>query len=596
MGINYKKNRIYSFLFLLVWCLQMLTAVYFCCQKQGFHEDEFYTYYSTARTNGLFVEDGAWMEREDYFNEFVVLKGQRFQYGLVRLVQSWDVHPPVYYWIFHTVCSFFPGRFSKWFGLGINLAAFGLSLFLLRILAMKITGRNEKLSLLVCLFYGFTPAVMSSVVFIRMYALLVVFVYLCAILHIGVLEREGKESVPSAEKNCEKAARSHADGLSFRKFLLPLMVVTYLGFLTQYYYFIFLFFMGFAFCLYLLWRDRNLWNCIRYGGSQAVVFVLAYLTYPSWPGQMFRGQRGAQATSNFFDVSNTLTRISFFWELMEEYVFGKMLLPLLIILFIMAVYLVWRRNAGAGAGKMQSSEEQSREKQDSEGQNWKKQSSEEQNWKKQNSEEQNREKQSWRGNDRVVWILLFCAVSGYFLAVSKTALLLGDTSVRYQMPVYGMAVLLLFGMIWKIAERFGKKGIVAASALVLLCMLSNLSALFSGRVVFLYPEAEERLCFAEEQAARNTPVICLYDAGQSWCVWDCADEFFEYERIYFASQNDTAPIADAVVAESEALVVYLSGTAEKQEQLQRILDSNPRLTEYELKYQEKYCDVYYFHG
>lgn len=577
MGINYKKNRIYSFLFLLVWCLQMLTAVYFCCQKQGFHEDEFYTYYSTARTNGLFVEDGAWMEREDYFNEFVVLKGQRFQYGLVRLVQSWDVHPPVYYWIFHTVCSFFPGRFSKWFGLGINLAAFGLSLFLLRILAMKITGRNEKLSLLVCLFYGFTPAVMSSVVFIRMYALLVVFVYLCAILHIGVVQ-------------------SRADRLPFFKFLLPLMIITYLGFLTQYYYFIFLFFMGFAFCLYLLWRDRNLWNCIRYGGSQAVVFVLAYLTYPSWPGQMFRGQRGAQATSNFFDVSNTLTRISFFWELMNEYVFGKMLLPLLIILFIMAVYLVWRRNAGAGAGKMQSSEEQSREKQDSEGQNWKKQSSEEQNWKKQNSEEQNREKQSWRGNDRVVWILLFCAVSGYFLAVSKTALLLGDTSVRYQMPVYGMAVLLLFGMIWKIAERFGKKGIVAASALVLLCMLSNLSALFSGRVVFLYPEAEERLCFAEEQAARNTPVICLYDAGQSWCVWDCADEFFEYERIYFASQNDTVPIADAVVAESEALVVYLSGTAEKQEQLQRILDSNPRLTEYELKYQEKYCDVYYFHG
>lgn len=557
MSINHKKNRIYLFLFLLVWCVQMLTAVYFCCQKQGFHEDEFYTYYSTARTNGLFVEDGAWMEREDYFNEFVVLEGQRFQYGLVRLVQSWDVHPPVYYWIFHTVCSFFPGRFSKWFGLGINLAAFGLSLFLLRILAMKVTGRNEKLSLLVCLFYGFTPAVMSSIVFIRMYALLVVFVYLCAILHIGVVQ-------------------SRADRLPFFKFLLPLMIITYLGFLTQYYYFIFLFFMGFAFCLYLIWRDRNLWNCIRYGGSQAVVFVLAYLTYPSWPGQMFRGQRGAQATSNFFDVSNTLTRISFFWELMNEYVFGKMLLPLLIVLFIMAVYLVWRRNAGTGAGKMQSREEQ--------------------NWKKQNSEEQNREKQSWRGNDRAAWILLLCAVSGYFLAVSKTALLLGDTSVRYQTPIYGTAVLLLFGMIWKMAERFGKKGIVAASALVLLCMLSNLSALFSGRVVFLYPEAEERLCFAEEQAARNTPVICLYDAGQSWCVWDCADEFFEYERIYFASQNDTVPIADAVVAESEALVVYLSGTAEKQEQLQRILDSNPRLTEYELKYQEKYCDVYYFHG
>ena len=100
-GIRKKENRIYLFLFLLVWCIQMLTAVYFCCQKQGFHEDEYYTYYSTARTYGLMIEDGAWMEREAYFDEFVVLEGEGFQYGLVRLVQSWDVHPPVYYWLFH---------------------------------------------------------------------------------------------------------------------------------------------------------------------------------------------------------------------------------------------------------------------------------------------------------------------------------------------------------------------------------------------------------------------------------------------------------------------------------------------------------------
>ena len=189
-GTRKKENRIYLFLFLLVWCIQMLTAVYFCCQKQGFHEDEYYTYYSTARTYGLMIEDGAWMEREAYFDEFVVLEGEGFQYGLVRLVQSWDVHPPVYYWLFHTVCSFFPGQFSKWFGLGINLAAFGLSMFLLRCLSLKVTGHNEKLSLFVCFFYGFTPAAMSSVVFIRMYALLTVFVYLCAILHVSVIEND----------------------------------------------------------------------------------------------------------------------------------------------------------------------------------------------------------------------------------------------------------------------------------------------------------------------------------------------------------------------------------------------------------------------
>ena len=552
-GTRKKENRIYLFLFLLVWCIQMLTAVYFCCQKQGFHEDEYYTYYSTARTYGLMIEDGAWMEREAYFDEFVVLEGEGFQYGLVRLVQSWDVHPPVYYWLFHTVCSFFPGQFSKWFGLGINLAVFGLSMFLLRCLSLKVTGHNEKLSLFVCFFYGFTPAAMSSVVFIRMYALLTEFVYLCAILHVSVIENDRILVKQQFEGECEEGQDSQTGKLSFGKFLLPLMAVTYLGFLTQYYYFIFWFFMAFAFCVYLLWRDRNLWNCIRYGISQAIAFVLAYLTYPSCLGQMFRGQRGAQATSNFFDFSNTLTRISFFWELLDEYVFGKTLLLLLVLLIIAAVF------AGFTVRK--------------------------------------------RKKYNAAYGLLFFAVTGYFLAVSKTALLLGNTSVRYQTPIYGIVVLLLFGAIWDgwnccCELRGDKKNCIGEKivlAAAILYMLAGLAGLFSGRVVFLYPEAAERVSFAREKAAAGVPVVCLYDAGQSWCVWDCADEFFEYDRIYFASQNDTEPILDAVIADSGELIVYLSNTAEKQEQLERIRNSNPNLTAYELRYQEKYCDVYYFH-
>lgn len=541
--IRKKENKIYLYLFLLVWCIQMLTAVYFCCQKQGFHEDEYYTYYSTARTYGLTIEDGEWMERDTYFNEFVVLEGQEFQYGLVKLVQSWDVHPPVYYWLFHTVCSFFPGQFSKWFGLGINLAAFGLSLFLLRYLSLKVTGYNEKLALFVCLFYGFTPAAMSSVVFIRMYALLTVFVYLCAILHMDVVERDraaiGQLSEETQKGKCQER-NARAGKLSFRRFLLPLMAVTYLGFLTQYYYFIFLFFMASAFCIYLLRRDRNLWNCIRYGVSLAAAFVFAYLTYPSCLGQMFRGQRGAQATSNFFDLSNTWMRISFFWKLLDEYVFGKTLLLLIALAVVGVVFTgfkVWKSNAA--------------------------------------------------------YLMLLFAVIGYFLAVSKTALLLGNTSVRYQTPIYGMVVLLLFGAVWGGWNGRGKRFLAAAAALY---VLIGFSGLFLGRVVFLYPEAAERVAFAREKAAEDVPVVCLYDAGQSWCVWECADEFFEYDRIYFASQNDAEPILDAVVADSGELVVYLSNTADGQGQLERILNSNSNLAAYELQYQKKYCDVYYFYN
>lgn len=121
MDSNVRMNKKYFILFLMIWVAQMAAAFYFCTQKQGFHEDEYYTYYSTARTNGFYVEDGAWMERETYRNEFVVLPDQRFQYGLVKQVQSWDVHPPMYYWVFHTVASLVPGVFSKWIGLSVNL-------------------------------------------------------------------------------------------------------------------------------------------------------------------------------------------------------------------------------------------------------------------------------------------------------------------------------------------------------------------------------------------------------------------------------------------------------------------------------------------
>ena len=545
-GAEEKKSKLWFYIFLLAWVVQIMAAVYFCCQKQGFHEDEYYSYYSTSRTYGLFVEDNTWAEHDDYFQEFVVLENQGFQYALVKQVQSWDVHPPVYYWILHTICSLFPGQFSKWFGLIINLAAFGISMFLLYILALQVTKHDEKLSFLICFFYGFTPAVMSSVVFIRMYALLTVFVLLCAVLHIYIIEcGSGK--------------------LPFRKFLLPVAVVTYLGFLTQYYYFIFLFFMAAAFCIYLLFRDKNLWNCIRYGCSLAVSMILAYLTYPSCLGQMFRGQRGAQATDNFFNISNTYMRLQFFWELLDEYVFGKTLSFFLLLIVLLLLYIV-RKGSSDSRRRMPAP-------------------------------------------PNVAYrILLFTAI-GYFLVVSKTALLLGTTSVRYQTPVYGVAVLLIFTAVkelWRrckrsagvkyqedAAKKTGQHNIGMAAA-VFICLTINLAGLLSDKVVFLYPEDASRVAFAKEKAAQETPVIYIYDEGQSWCVWDCADEFFEYDRLYFSGKNHTEPIADTVIANSDDLVVYVSNAADAEEQLQRIMDTNPNLKEYELQYQEKYCDVYYF--
>ena len=61
LSFNSKKDAVDRICFLAVWAMLMAVSVYFCTQKMGFHEDEYYTYYSTARTNGFYVSDGQWM-------------------------------------------------------------------------------------------------------------------------------------------------------------------------------------------------------------------------------------------------------------------------------------------------------------------------------------------------------------------------------------------------------------------------------------------------------------------------------------------------------------------------------------------------------
>ena len=546
--------------FVVVWAVLMAAAFYFCTLKEGFHEDEFYTYYSTARTNGFYVEDGKWMDRDTIRNEFVVLPGERFQYGLVKQVQSWDVHPPMYYWVFHTAASLVPGVFSKWIGLSVNLFFHGINLILLTYLSYLVSGRDVKMAYLVTLVFGLTPAAMSGVVFIRMYEMLMTFVLLCAVLHVRAIQGTQGET--------ERENRRF-----FAKFLLLIAVVTYVGFLTQYYYFIFLFYMAFAFCVYLLWRDRSLYRCLWYGISQAAAFVLAYLTYPSCLGQMFRGQRGAQAAENFFDLSNTFERICFFLGLLNGYVFGY-LFPVIFLAVVALAVRVRRRSAGKT------------------GRDWK---TEEPRF------------------GVAFWMLLF-AVAGYFLTVSKTALLLGNTSNRYQLSVYGIIVFLvlyacrtlwrqavaLFG-VRRAGEELKKPGLLTflikyrkytEKAAVLLCLAMLVTGYLRAGVVFLYPEAGEAAALAREQAAANIPVVYVYKPGEEWCIWAVADELMAYDRVYFVSANSESAITEPTIADADAVVGYIplyDDVKDEEAQNMRISSGNQKLSWVHLQYRHKYC-------
>ena len=544
----------------LLLCLQIIVLFYYGSRKAGYHEDELYSYYSSNKTAGLFVNDREWTIGESFRNELVVLPGEQFRYGVVKQMQSWDVHPPFYYYLLHTVCSLTPGIFSKWQGISVNLLGFVLSFILLAYAAyltavypismqpelsdsekQSYRKRGYVLAGTVCGMWGFGAAVISGVMFIRMYQWLTVFVLLCLCLHLHALVRK-KESW---------------------SFYLLLAVTVFLGFLTQYYYIIFHFFLGAGFCLYLL-KEKKWKSLMAYVGTCAAAFGAALVYYPSALSHIFRGYRGTEAVGEFANASNTLERLQFFIGLFDKYMMGGGL-----ALWLLLICLIAMTNRFLQKRAKRSGREQKRE----------------------------------RILTLPVGLLLFIA-AGYFFTVAKTALLLGETSNRYELPIYGVLVLLLVYSLYMVQKEIEQGNAETAERIAALTASGNLSQeeirkryvpdkkitgkvavlvvvliavlnLTGNKVFFLYPEEAKVQEFVHQN--ETMPVIVLYNEASETHIWWLLDELSEYENIYLASISGEGEILTSQnflngdAAESKKYIVYMADCENQGEELQRLL-------------------------
>ena len=555
-----KSKKIFFIGMTLLLCLQIIVLFYYGSRKAGYHEDELYSYYSSNKTAGLFVNDREWTIGESFRNELVVLPGEQFRYGVVKQMQSWDVHPPFYYYLLYTVCSLTPGIFSKWQGISVNLLGFVLSFILLAYAAyltavypismqpelsdsekQSYRKRGYVLAGTVCGMWGFGAAVISGVMFIRMYQWLTVFVLLCLCLHLHALVRK-KESW---------------------SFYLLLAVTVFLGFLTQYYYIIFHFFLGAGFCLYLL-KEKKWKSLMAYVGTCAAAFGAALVYYPSALSHIFRGYRGTEAVGEFANASNTLERLQFFIGLFDKYMMGGGL-----ALWLLLICLIAMTNRFLQKRAKRSGREQKRE----------------------------------RILTLPVGLLLFTA-AGYFFTVAKTALLLGETSNRYELPIYGVLVLLLVYSLYMVQKEIEQGNAETAERIAALTASGNLSQeeirkryvpdkkitgkvavlvvvliavlnLTGNKVFFLYPEEAKVQEFVHQN--ETTPVIVLYNEASETHIWWLLDELSEYENIYLASISGEGEILTSQnflngdAAESKKYIVYMADCENQGEELQRLL-------------------------
>lgn len=313
-------SKEYILLFVIILA-QITVLVWYGMMKQGYYVDEVWSYgLANSYYHPHVYSDGTldnWVSG-DYFREYLeVAESERFQYDSVIFNQKNDVHPPLFYIILHTICSFFPNSFSKWYVIIPNIFYFCVCMILLYKLG-KILFHNSFQALLPVIAYGLCPGSISCVVFLRMYVLLNVWTLYTFYLHSKWIKLE------------------HVD----LKELLKLMFVSYLGIMSHYYYLIFAFFTSVYYVLFLFLK-RRVKEIIPYAFAMAGSFILVLITFPTAFVHLFFGHRGREAISNLKNMDNFFVALKTFYKTAIEDTMANCEF-LLWILFISSVVIFVR--------------------------------------------------------------------------------------------------------------------------------------------------------------------------------------------------------------------------------------------------------------
>ena len=284
---------------------------------------EIYTAYSRARECSNDMYSTGWMSGNDYLDYLTATEDSRFNYLSVYYNFRGDNHPPLYAMLLHTVCSFFPGQFSKWFGIGLNTFILLLTILMLYMIVSRFLGGDEP-ALMICALYGLSTSAVLSVTFIRMYALLTLSVLCFVYAHLILLG-----------KNFEW------DKKDSRRLILS----TLLGYLSQYYFIIFAFFSFIAFSI-IFFKNRKFKSFFRYLKLFIISAVTGLILWPFSLKAVFSGSRGAESFNSIFSFEDLKQRLNIMLGVLSDNSLGLpypvfLILP---VIFIAVAFILSRKD------------------------------------------------------------------------------------------------------------------------------------------------------------------------------------------------------------------------------------------------------------
>ena len=245
------------------------------------------------------------IQKEDIFNYFSVYYNQ-----------AKDVHPPLFYFLVHFISTLFYGSFSKYIIFFINLAFFIGTLIVIKKIMDKLN--HKEITIPTMILYGASMAAISTVMFQRMYMMLTFF----SILYLYYIIKYIKDDFTINDK-------------------IALILTIFMGFLTQYYFCIYVVLIFIVISIYLIFKKQyKKW--FDFFKVHFIAAILGIVFYPFSIEDIFFSYRGLGSTDGH--TKTFLENLQYYGnQIIKLFSLQNIILILLGALIVVLIYKIWKR-------------------------------------------------------------------------------------------------------------------------------------------------------------------------------------------------------------------------------------------------------------
>lgn len=319
---NIKKTK--TIILIIIVAIICGIILFYQSKKVGFHEDEIYSIVSSVNPeNGLMSAYGQdntpkWITKE-YAKNYITLSTDNYlNLRAVFLNQSYDNHPPFFYTLVHFSSILFLGKFTKYSVFIVNLIAFILSCFVIQKI-LKLLNK-EHLIIGTLIFYGLSMGTITMVIYQRMYMLLTFFILLYFYYSLKIYKNNFNMTT---------------------KTLITLGVITILGFLTQYFFAIYAFFIFILMIIQMFRHHKNNKIILKYTVSHIIYAILGILLFTPCINHLLFSDRGLSNLENnnyFAHLYNYIQHLGYSFSI--DNTNFLLLIFVLIVFFIGLIFLI----------------------------------------------------------------------------------------------------------------------------------------------------------------------------------------------------------------------------------------------------------------